>query len=140
MHVNKIHQEELIIPGSLAALEQVHAWVVEKISVVEIRDEDRHNILLAVSEAVTNAIRHGSKEKVQNAVEIHFRLDGNAITFAVHDSGEGFSPDALPDPTSEEHLFQTGGRGVFLLKALASNVEFLSTDTGTTVSFSFTWD
>lgn len=104
------------------------------------QDDERYNVLLALSEAVTNAIRHGCKEDERRNVRITIAQDTRGLTIAVEDDGEGFIPDTIPDPTTGPYLYQAGGRGIYLLKALASEVQFNCTQHGTTVVCRFARD
>jgi serine/threonine-protein kinase RsbW len=125
----------LTIPASLDQLARVHDWAKQVLA--GIPDAERYNVLLALSEAVTNAIRHGCKEDAERAVSISIANDARGLTIAVEDDGDGFSPDSIPDPTQGAALYQAGGRGIYLLKALASEVQFNSTQQGTTVVVRF---
>ena len=129
--------ERLEIPATLAELEHVHRWTEHLLAQLDIAQDSRHNILLAVSEAVTNAIRHGCNEDDGQTVSILMSGTRDGIDIAVTDCGCGFSPDRLPDPTSEHRRNKPGGRGVFLLKSLAEDVHFDFTPSGTTVTFRF---
>lgn len=101
-------------------------------------DEFYARLMLAVSEAATNAIVHGNKlDESKNAV-VSAYLDGNKLTFITTDEGEGFEPDELPDPIAEENLFNTSGRGVFLMKEYADEVFF--EDEGRKLTLSFKLD
>ena len=42
----------------------------------------------------------------------------------VRDHGSGFDYDNLPDPTAPENLEKEDGRGIYLMKTLAEEVEF----------------
>ncbi len=42
----------------------------------------------------------------------------------ITDEGPGFDPDSLPDPTDCAHVDRPGGRGVMLMRAFMSHVEF----------------
>ncbi|GAB4131021.1 MAG: anti-sigma F factor [Bacteroidia bacterium] len=93
------------------------------------------NILVAVTEAVNNAIIHGNKSNPDKTVNLTVRSEDNHIEFIVNDQGEGFDYNNLPDPTNPENLEKPNGRGVFLMKHLADNVEFK--DNGRTVFLEF---
>jgi serine/threonine-protein kinase RsbW len=43
---------------------------------------------------------------------------------SVEDQGEGFDPENLPDPTDEDRLELPSGRGVLLIRAYMSEVEY----------------
>ena len=57
------------------------------------------------------------------------------LSFSVQDEGEGFDHESLPDPTDPENLEKISGRGVFLMKHLADEVEF--SENGTRVEMKF---
>ena len=85
------------------------------------------NVLVAVSEAVTNAMIHGNKSKEAKNVTLGISLPKeNSVCFTIEDEGIGFDSEAIPDPTSPENIEKPHGRGVFLMKNLADNVEFLN--------------
>ncbi len=99
-------------------------------------DEDYYgNILIAVTEAVNNAINHGNRQNPEKKVHVDFIDRGDRLSFSVKDEGEGFDHDALPDPTDPENLEKISGRGVFLMKHLADEVEF--SENGTRVEMTF---
>ena len=99
-------------------------------------DEDYYgNILIAVTEAVNNAINHGNRQNPDKKVHLDFTDRGDRLSFCVKDEGEGFDHDALPDPTDPENLEKISGRGVFLMKHLADEVEF--SENGTKVEMIF---
>lgn len=99
-------------------------------------DEDLYgNIMIAVTEAVNNAIKHGNSGNSAKNVFLSLTLDDNLLKFLIKDEGTGFNYSDLPDPTSPENIEKPGGRGIFLMKHLSDEVEFL--DGGKTVELSF---
>lgn len=99
-------------------------------------DEDLYgNIMIAVTEAVNNAIKHGNSSNSTKNVFLSLTLNENLLKFVIKDEGPGFNHDELPDPTSPENLEKPGGRGIFLMKHLSDEVEFL--ENGKTVELSF---
>lgn len=88
-------------------------------------DEDLYgNIMIAVTEAVNNAIKHGNAGNSSKNVFLSLTLNDNLLKFIVRDEGNGFDFHHLPDPTSPENLEKPGGRGIFLMKHLCDEVEF----------------
>jgi len=99
-------------------------------------DEDLYgNIMIAVTEAVNNAIKHGNSGNLAKNVFLSLTLHDNLLKFVVKDEGPGFDYSNLPDPTSPENIEKPGGRGIFLMKHLSDQVEFL--EGGKTVELSF---
>jgi serine/threonine-protein kinase RsbW len=93
------------------------------------------NILIALTEAVNNAIHHGNTLDPSKQVLLGYVMDGNKVTFIVSDEGPGFDHEHLPDPTDPQNIEKPHGRGVFLMRALSDSVEF--SDNGATVAISF---
>lgn len=93
------------------------------------------NILIALTEAVNNAIHHGNQLDPAKMVTLGYEVKGDQIIFMVQDQGPGFDFEHLPDPTDPQNLEKPHGRGVFLMRALADNVEF--SDNGATVAMAF---
>jgi serine/threonine-protein kinase RsbW len=93
------------------------------------------NILIALTEAVNNAIHHGNRLDPAKQVSMGYEVKGDQIIFVVSDQGPGFDFEHLPDPTDPENIEKPHGRGVFLMRALADSVEF--SDHGATVAMAF---
>ncbi len=97
-------------------------------------DDTRSQVSMSVLEAGTNAIQHGHHRDASKVVDIEFRLHADSLEVFVHDSGSGFDLDALNgDVTSPEHLLDSRGRGVFIMKSCMDRVEFSFSDRGTLV-------
>jgi serine/threonine-protein kinase RsbW len=82
------------------------------------------DILISLTEAVNNAIIHGNKSDESKHVHIHVREKDNGLAFCVTDEGLGFNPTRVPDPTCGANLECCGGRGVYIMKALADDISF----------------
>ncbi len=96
------------------------------------------NILIALTEAVNNAIHHGNRLDPTKQVTLGYEVKDGRIIFLVQDQGPGFDYNHLPDPTDPQNLEKPHGRGVFLMRALAEEVEFH--DQGATVTMAFLID
>ncbi len=87
--------------------------------------EDVHgNMLVSLTEAVTNAIIHGNCNDLSKTVSISLRRQKDAVAIRVTDEGKGFDPKRISDPTSAENIECCGGRGIFLMKNLADDCKF----------------
>jgi len=93
------------------------------------------NILISMTEAVNNAIRHGNNLDETKYVLVKSGIQQRELFFVISDEGAGFDPSAIDDPTKEENLCKCGGRGVFLIRQLADRVDFL--DNGSTIKLAF---
>lgn len=93
------------------------------------------NILVAITEAVNNAIYHGNQANPKKNIDIFFKSFPDHVSFIVKDEGTGFNYSNLPDPTNPENIEKPNGRGVFLMRNLADKVSF--EDNGSKVVLDF---
>lgn len=82
----------------------------------------RLRVLLA--EALTNSILFGAGGNPSRSVRLGALLDDQTIRLEVTDDGPGFDPREVPDPTVPGALDRPIGRGLFLIRNLADQVEF----------------
>ena len=113
----------------------VEQMVVSLCEKMNIKEEKFGNILLAVTEAVNNAIEHGNKNNPEKTVQLCYNSSPEALTFTVSDQGQGFDLKNVTDPTLPESPDPDAGRGIFVMKHLADKMEFL--DKGNKVLLSF---
>lgn len=96
------------------------------------------NILIALTEAVNNAIHHGNALDPSKQVVLGYTIEGDKIIFMVSDEGPGFDFEHLPDPTDPQNIEKPHGRGVFLMRALSDKVEFSDNGASVLLTFSLT--
>ncbi len=93
------------------------------------------NMLVALTEAVSNAIVHGNRFDDHKNVNLSFKHYGDEYKFVVKDEGQGFDYKNVPDPTSPENIEKPDGRGIFLMKNLANEVHFFDGGSGVELVF-----
>lgn len=122
---------------------------LENLSVIEELLQDLHeeqmipdevfgNVMVACTEAMLNAVNHGSKGDAQKLVTCAIDRTENYLEVMFKDSGEGFDADALPDPTDPANLEKGNGRGIFIMKNLSDDISF--DDGGSKVTMRFEFD
>jgi serine/threonine-protein kinase RsbW len=85
------------------------------------------NVQLALQEAVTNAVVHGNRMDAHKLVQVRCRCElGKGVSIIVRDQGQGFEPNAVPDPLAVENLEAEHGRGIHLMKLAMDEVSFQS--------------
>jgi len=95
--------------------------------------EDTESIGLAVREALINAMVHGNHCDPTRAVRVSVAVNEDCdLLITVEDSGSGFDPSGIADPTAAQNLLADHGRGIFLMKQLMDQVDF-NFDHGTEV-------
>jgi anti-sigma regulatory factor (Ser/Thr protein kinase) len=86
---------------------------------------DVEGIGLAVREALANAIIHGNRSDPEKPVEIAVAVNENCdLLIVVRDSGAGFDPSSVPNPTVGDSLLANHGRGIFLIRQFMDRVDF----------------
>jgi len=124
--------------SELKNINQVEA-LIDKISELKGVNEDSYgNMLIAVTEAVNNAVIHGNCFQKDLLVDVVVTDFTDKICFTIHDKGKGFDFNNLPDPTAPENIEKENGRGIFLIKNLSDGLEF--EDDGRTAKIYFNHD
>jgi serine/threonine-protein kinase RsbW len=81
-------------------------------------------IRLALEEALSNAFKHGNKSDPRKTVTVRCQVDSDEVAIEVEDQGQGFDPEAVPDPTQLENVEIPSGRGIILMRSFMSKVVF----------------
>jgi serine/threonine-protein kinase RsbW len=84
----------------------------------------RFRLCTVVAEAVANAIIYGNNHDPARVVTIELQCLGDRVVVGVLDEGQGYVPDEVPDPTIDDCLENTCGRGLFMIRHLADHVAF----------------
>lgn len=109
-----------------AARHEIAGWLEEQ----DFAGVDRHDVVLVVSELVTNAVR-----VARSHVDVRAWSTSASVTVEVVDDGDGLAavaiPEEWPDPTEE------GGRGLLLVHELANDCEITPGSWGTMVRARF---
>lgn len=82
------------------------------------------NILMAVTEAVKNAIIHGNGQDRKKVVRITLENTKEGLWIRVIDEGGGFDYKKYTDKANSEITFGTEKNGIVLIQALADEVKF----------------
>jgi len=90
----------------------------------EVPEELRHWILMALREALANAIKHGNQQDLSKHVHLEMDVVGDTLAISIRDEGAGFDPGAVADPLSPENRLKTSGRGIFYMRTFMDDVRF----------------
>lgn len=87
---------------------------------------DRHDDLaVALTEALSNAAIHGNRLEARTPVRVTVSVvPGERAVVEIKDSGAGFDPETVADPTDPVRLLEAGGRGVYLMRRLVDRLEY----------------
>jgi serine/threonine-protein kinase RsbW len=115
---------EVIIPSDTSAGQSVQERIIELLEELRYDERDVFGIRLAIEEALVNAIKHGNQMDPNKTVRITCRVAAHHVRIEIEDQGDGFLPSEVPDPTADENLERPCGRGIMLMRAFMSSIEF----------------
>lgn len=116
--------QTLKINSTTKNLRLIERLIEDVCQVYNVNEDNYGNMLIAVTEAVNNAIHHGNGDNPEKFVRIGFECNDDNLVFSITDEGQGFDPDSLPDPTDPANLDKVSGRGVFLMSNLTDFIKF----------------
>ena len=115
----------LRFPADVNRVSQMVFAIMQVIGSMECAHGHEDDIDLSLTEALTNAIRHGAKGDPTKTVDVKVACDAaQGMLIVVSDPGDGFDPCCVPDPLMAENLYSNHGRGIFLMNRLMDAVEF----------------
>lgn len=135
--MNEMTALKIEIPSLSENIRIVESFIDNVKDRFNIDDDIYGNIMVSVTEAVNNAIKHGNKSDKSKNVLLSVTCEESLMKFTIQDEGEGFDVDSLPDPTAPENLDKLSGRGIFLMKHLADEVKHSDNGTKTELTFYF---
>jgi serine/threonine-protein kinase RsbW len=79
------------------------------------------DLKLALTEAVSNSVRHAYGDQGDGHVDITYELKPDRLDIQVVDDGNGFDPDETPAIEGEE--LSEGGLGIAIIRTIADEFE-----------------
>ena len=94
-----------------------------------LRGQPRFDFLLAVGEALNNAVRHGSPTREFDEVTVRVGTLGRAMVAEITDRGGGLSTSRISQPD----VLDPSGRGIPFMRLLVDDLRYDCHEGGTTV-------
>jgi serine/threonine-protein kinase RsbW len=126
---------KISIPSLIQNIQIIESFIDNVKEDFDINDDLYGNIMISVTECISNAIVHGNQSNSGKMVHLELQLEPGLLRCSIEDEGNGFDFNQLPDPTDPENLEKTGGRGIFLMKHLSDEVKFEEGGKKTVLSF-----
>ena len=122
------NKTELILqlPGHSNYLPVAIAFVRQSAVAFGFVGNELEQINLATEEAISNIMRHSLHNNIEESFSIICRERPTAMEIVIHDQGEPFSPEALPEynPAKLATTGDVNGLGLFLLKQAVDELIF----------------
>lgn len=119
-----VERTELKLSSRLSAVAEGATAVAEFLSRTGVGEEAAFGIDMAVREGIANAVIHGNKLDEKKFVTISVTRSPDSLEINVRDQGQGFDPETITDPTKEENILKTSGRGIFFIRNFMDEVDW----------------
>jgi serine/threonine-protein kinase RsbW len=126
---------KISIPSLIENIKIIESFIDNARENFEIDDDIYGNIMISVTECISNAIIHGNRHDKSKLVHLELLMEDELLRFVIEDEGPGFDINELKDPTEPENIEKPGGRGIFLIKHLTDEVKFEEEGRKTILSF-----
>jgi anti-sigma regulatory factor (Ser/Thr protein kinase) len=115
----------LQINAQLSDLDRIRDFVREKARALAVDSGDIYDLLLVVTEMVTNIIHHGYRDQ-PGPIEIEIRPQGDAVIIILRDQAPAFDPTQVPTPNLNVPLEKRprGGMGVHLTREFTDQMTY----------------
>jgi serine/threonine-protein kinase RsbW len=117
-------QERRTYPSIPETVAEIDSFLDQRLKAAGFPDDMLADVAVSVSEVVNNAVVHGNGRNPDKQVVLDLEIKTDRVTISVQDQGNGFDPDALPDPVASENLMRDVGRGLFIVRAYMDEVHF----------------
>ncbi|MDP3804760.1 MAG: ATP-binding protein [Candidatus Omnitrophota bacterium] len=114
----------IIVPSETKSIRMVSFKLLEAIKPYGVSEDTLYDIRLCTEEAVRNAIVHGNLSDVHLLTTVSYWIEEDKIFIEVEDEGVGFDRGNLPDPTTDDNILKSFGRGVYLIEKLMDSARF----------------
>lgn len=120
-------KDSMTVQASTEHLAKVRNFVARHASNFGFKKQDVADIRLAVDEAYTNIIKHAYKHDDSKWVDIMLGYNSDEFWVSLLDRGDTFDPSSYTKPDVKRQIKekQRGGVGVYLIKKLMDDVEYL---------------
>jgi serine/threonine-protein kinase RsbW len=111
------HTQERELESTLESVDSAEQVVLKEAQALGLDDDDLYRVGIAIRESMVNAVVHGNRYNSRKKVHLKVERTADSLTIVVGDEGEGFDPNAVPDPLAGENLLRGSGRGVMLMQS-----------------------
>jgi serine/threonine-protein kinase RsbW len=113
------------IPADVDAITPVVNGVMNLVQKMQCAAGKELEVETALREALANAIVHGCRNDPNKQVQFCVACDeARGMLIVVRSPGKGFDSDSIPNPTIGQNIYQSHGRGIFLINQLMDEVRF----------------
>ena len=115
---------------STSSLKEVRVFSREVFEKINIPQEQKDELVLAIAEAAQNIVKHGYKgiENTTDKMQIKISLNNNELEIGFFDKGKKVVPENIQHRKLDD--IKPGGLGTFFIKQIMDNAVFKKDQTG----------
>lgn len=122
---NLLMQFQITLPADVTRIPAVVEGVMELVKRMGCAEGKEFEVETSLNEALANAIVHGCGKDPSKQIEFSVACDqARGMLIIVRDPGPGFDPASLPNPIVGQQIYETHGRGIYLINQLMDEVRF----------------
>jgi serine/threonine-protein kinase RsbW len=115
---------EFVFAGTLGAMNAARDCIMDFIHEQHIAEHDEIDILIALQEALANAVLHGAHNHPEKLIRCTVEVSPAAIVIVVKDPGEGFDTSVSTNSNEVSINLTEHGRGMHLMRSLVDEVTY----------------
>jgi serine/threonine-protein kinase RsbW len=119
------------LPTTLPSIDDARRWVSAHARLAHLDAEAIGELEIAMTEALSNVIRHSYDEQPGERILLSLRIDDDKLELGIRDCGRPFDTDAYLPPDLD--VPSDSGYGVFLMEELMDEVTRVPLDEGGTL-------
>lgn len=113
----------LELASNLDSVDEAEEKVLAIAARCGVGEDELHRVGISVREAMVNAVVHGNKYNRNKKIQFRVDTSQRELTVTIADEGNGFDPDAVPDPNQDQNVLRQSGRGIMLIRAFMDGYE-----------------
>jgi len=115
---------QFAFPGESAAIPAARDRILDFLRERGVHEPEEIDILVALQEALINAVIHGCKNDPSQVVRCSIGMEPQAVTIVIHDPGAGFDIATSTDLSEDGTNLTQHGRGILLMRGLMDEVSY----------------
>jgi anti-sigma regulatory factor (Ser/Thr protein kinase) len=121
----------LTVPNRVESVRPATAFLVQAARALQVPAAAEPVFEVAISEAITNAVKHGGKDSADATIRCDIELDNRQLTLRIIDGGAGFQPSgaAMPEVAAERiESLREAGYGLPIIQTVFPIVRAVTVD------------
>ncbi len=114
---------DFVFAGDAATITSGRDAVMEFLAGHGISEDEEIDLLVALQEALANAVVHGCRDDRNKKIECTVNVDASEINIVIRDPGPGFNT-SIGDSAEDGTNLTQHGRGIMLMRSLMDEITY----------------